>query len=140
MSAASNYLENELLDHVLRGAAGAWTAPTTLYVGLFKNTSGIAATNLEANTKTDEVTNGNGYSRQTVTFSVASNGSTSNTATLTFGPATADWGTITHIAILDSATVGAGNVLFWSSIATSKVIDNGDTFQITATNLTVSLA
>ena len=37
MSAASNYLENAVLDHVLGGTA--YTQPTTLYLGLFTNDS-----------------------------------------------------------------------------------------------------
>ena len=32
MSAMSDYLENEILDHIL--ATGAYTMPTTVYVGL----------------------------------------------------------------------------------------------------------
>ena len=31
MSAMSDYLENEILDHIL--GTGAYTAPTTVYVG-----------------------------------------------------------------------------------------------------------
>lgn len=137
MSAASNYLENELLDHVLRGAAGAWSAPATVYLGLFTNTSTNAAANLEANIKTDEV-GGTGYTRQSVSFAVAASGSTSNSATITFGPAGSNWGTVTHVAVMDAST--SGNVLFWGAIASTKTIDSGDTFQITSGNLTISLS
>ena len=38
----------------------------------------------------------------------------------------------------DSA--GAGNVLFYGALTTSKTIESGDTFQITAGNLSVTLA
>ena len=125
----------------MRGAAGAWNAPTTVYVGLFTNTSGNAATNLEANTKTDEVSiSGTAYARQSVAFAAAASGSTTNSATITFPAATANWGTVTHIAILDNDTEGAGNVLFWGAVSASKQIDSGDTFQITAGNLTVTLS
>ena len=137
MSAASNYLEGELLDHVLRGASGAWTAPTTLYVGLFVNTSGNAATNLEAGTLTDEVSGGS-YVRKTITFNAASSGTSASAATVTFDAATANWGTVTHVAILDAST--SGNVLFWGAVTTAKTIETGDTFQITAGSLTISLA
>lgn len=129
---ASNYLENELLDHVL---SSSYTRPTTLYVGLFKNNASVAA-NLEANIKTDEVS-GNGYSRRTVTFGAAANGSASNNAIVTFSPATANWGTISHVAIMDAST--GGNVLFWGAVTVPKLIDTGDIFQIAVNNLTVTL-
>lgn len=135
MSAASNYLENKVLDHVLKNTA--YTQPSNLYVGLFLNTSGNAAANLEAGTLTDEVSGGS-YARQTATFSAASGGSASTSATITFPAATANWGTITHVAVMDSLTTG--NVLFWGAVTTSKTIETGDTFQITSGNLTISLA
>jgi hypothetical protein len=137
MSAASNYLENKVLDHVL--TATSYTAPGTRYLALFTNTSGNAATNLEAGTLTDEVsTSGTAYSRQTVTFAAASSGTSATNATVTFSAATANWGTITHVAVMDAST--SGNVLFWGAVTTSKTIETGDTFQVTSGNLTVSLA
>lgn len=139
MSAASNYLEQKILDHVLRYASAPYTAPTTLYIGLFKNTSGNAATNLEAGTLTDEVSGGS-YARKTVTFGAANatTGVIATNATVTFDEASATWGTITHVAIMDALT--AGNVLFWGAVTTSKLIEAGDTFQITSGSLTITLA
>ena len=135
MSAASNFLENKILDHVLKNTA--YTQPSSLYVGLFTNTSGNAATNLEAGTLTDEVSGGS-YARQTATFAAASGGTAATSATITFPTASASWGTITHVSVLDNST--GGNVLFWGAVTTSKTIDSGDTFQITSGNLTISLA
>lgn len=137
MSAASNYLENKVLDHVL--TATAYTQPTTRYLALFNNTSGNAATNLEAGTLTDEVsTSGTAYARKAATFAAASSGTSATNATVTFDAATASWGTITHVAVMDAAS--GGNVLFWGAVTTSKTIDTGDTFQVTSGNLTISLA
>jgi len=137
MSAASNYLENKLLDHVL--TATAYTQPSTRYLALFTNTSGSAAANLENGTLTDEVsTSGSAYGRKTVTFGAASGGSSATNATVTFDAATANWGTITHVAVMDAAT--AGEVLFYGAVTTSKTIETGDTFQVSSGNLTISLA
>jgi hypothetical protein len=137
MSAASNYLENKVLDHVL--TATAYSQPSTRYLALFTNTSGNAATNLEAGTLTDEVsTSGTAYGRETVTFAAASGGSSATNATVTFDTATANWGTITHVAVMDAET--SGNVLFWGAVTTSKTIETGDTFQVSSGNLTISLA
>ena len=137
MSAASNYLENKVLDHVL--TATSYSAPATRYLALFTNTSGSAAANLEAGTLTDEVTtSGSAYGREAVTFAAASGGSSASNATVTFDTATANWGTITHVAVMDAET--SGNVLFYGAVTTSKTIETGDTFQVSSGNLTISLA
>ena len=134
MSAASNYLENKVLDHVLRNTA--YTQPGNLFIGLY---TGNALTNLEAGTLSDEVsTSGTGYVRKAVTFGNASSGTATNSVTVTFDPATLNWGNITAIAILD--TVSSGNVLFYGNLTTAKLIETGDTMQFVTNNITVSLA
>jgi hypothetical protein len=139
MSAASNYLEDKLLDHTLRYSTAPYTGASTLYLALFNNTSGNALANLEAGTLTDETsTSGTAYSRKAVTFAAASSGTSATNATVTFDAATASWGTITHIAVMNAST--AGNVLFYGAVTTSKTIDTGDTFQVSSGNLTISLA
>ena len=137
MSAASNYLENKVLDHVLR--VTSYSQPAGLWLALFNNTSGSAAANLEAGTLTDETsTSGTAYARKAVTFAAASSGSSATSATVTFDAATANWGTITHVAVMDAET--SGNVLFYGAVTTSKTIETGDTFQVSSGNLTVALA
>ena len=137
MSAASNYLENKVLDHVLR--VTSYSQPAGLWLALFNNTSGSAAANLEAGTLTDETsTSGTAYARKAVTFAAASSGSSATSATVTFDTATANWGTITHVAVMDAAT--SGNVLFYGAVTTAKTIETGDTFQISSGNLTIALA
>jgi len=138
MSQASDYLEDKLLDHVLRNTA--FTSPTAVYVGLFTegDSAGDNTDLLEEGTLTNEIS-GNGYARKAATFSAASGGSITTSGNITFDPASGgNWGTITHIAILDAAS--SGNVLFYGALTTSKTIEDGDTFQITAGNLTVTLA
>ena len=131
MGAASNYLENKLLDHVLTSTA--YTQPSR-YVALFTSDPG------ETGSYTGEIsTSGTAYARQAVTFAAASSGTSATNATVTFPTATASWGTITHVAIVDGSTAGAGNVLFYGAVTASKTIDTGDTFQISSGNLTVSL-
>jgi hypothetical protein len=137
MSAASNYLENKVLDHVLR--VTSYTQPSGLWLALFTNTSTNAAANLEAGTLTDEIsTSATGYGRKTVAFAASSSGSSATSATVTFDAATANWGTITHVAVMDAST--SGNVLFYGAVTTSKTIETGDTFQVSSGNLTISLA
>ena len=135
MSAASNYLEDKVLNHVL--TATAYPQPGGRWLALFTNTSTNAAANLEAGTLTDEISGGS-YARKPVTFAAASSGTSSTNATVTFDTATGNWGTITHVAVMDSLT--GVNVLFWGAVTTPKTIETGDTFQVSSGNLTVSLA
>lgn len=142
MSAASDYLEDKVLDHVLRYSTAPFTGPTTVYVALFNNTSTNAATNLEAGTLTDEVsTSGTAYARQSVTFAASSGGTIASNATVTFPTATGSgFGTVTHLALMDGDTVGSDNVLFYGELATSKTVGVDDTFSIASGSLTVTLA
>ena len=140
MSAASNYLEDKVLDHTLGEGARNFTSPAALYVALFSGTTTTLA-NLEAGTLTDEISSsGTAYGRQAINFSAASGGTAASNGTVTWSTATANWGVVTALAIVDGNTVGAGNVLFYGNLSVAKQIDLGDTFQIASTNLTVSLA
>ena len=137
MSAASNYLENKVLDHVL--TATAYTAPANRFLALFTGTAVDVLGRLEAGTLSDEVTtSGSAYIRKAVTFAAASSGSSATNATVTFDAATSNWGTVTCIAIMDA--VSSGNVLFYGAVTTAKTIETGDTFQVSSGNLTVALA
>jgi hypothetical protein len=144
MSALSDSIENKLLDHSLGTAS--YTAPAAVYVGLFTSdpSTGSTSENLEAGIMTNEVSGvGTGYLRQIVTFDAASGGSATTSATVTFPTATADWGTITHVAVIDSLqtdSAGQGEVIYYGLLDTAKIIETGDTFQITTSNLTITLA
>jgi len=128
MAEFSNYLENALINAVLRNTS--YTSPTTVYVGLYTTDP------TDADTGT-EVTGGS-YARTSVTFGAPSNGVSTNSADVTFPTATAGWGTVTHIGIHDAST--SGNLLFHTPLDTSKTIDSGDIFKITSGNLSVTLA
>jgi hypothetical protein len=130
MSAASDYLENKVLDHFL-GTAST-TAPTNVYVALF------TADPTDADSGTEVTTSGTAYARQTATFSAASSGSTSNSADIEFSQATANYGTVTHFGIYDAST--AGNLLFHGALTSSKTIETGDVFKIASGNLTITVA
>lgn len=133
MTALSNYLENELLDHAL--GVGSFTMPTTVRVALFDTTASLA--NLEAGTLTGEVTGGS-YARQTPTFSASSGGATSNTGALTWTNMPAV--TVRFAAIMDSATAGAGNVLFYGQFGADRVVTAGESLTVAVGDLDVTLA
>jgi hypothetical protein len=128
MSEMSNYLENGLLNAVLRNTS--YSSPTTVYVGLYTTDPG------EGNTGTE--ISGNSYARKDVTFNAPSNGVCTNSAAVEFAQATGSWGTVSHVGLLDAIT--SGNLLFYTDITTSKTIESGDIFKIAAGSLSVTLA
>lgn len=144
MAAMSDYLENKLVDHILRGTS--FTAPTNTYVALFT----AAPSDSGGGT---EVTGGS-YARVTMSaagatwantqasgtgVSSGTGGQTSNSAAITFPSPTANWGTITHFGIFDASS--AGNLLFHGALTTSKTVNNGDAApQFNAGALTITLA
>ena len=145
MSDASTYTENRTLDFWLKANSQSTSAPGTVYLALFTgsaDSAGQAAatvTNLEEGVLTDEVaTAGTAYARQSVAFGTISNGTVATSGTVTFPTATADFGTVSHVAVMDAST--SGNVIFYGDLTSAKLIESGDTFQITAGSLTITLA
>lgn len=137
MSAFSDYYENQIINHMLRNQA--FTPPTTVYIALFTSTTG-----LEANSGvTGEVSGGN-YARQAVTLTAASGGASENNADVTFPTASASWGTVTALAIVDhptNTTWGTNvNVLMYGTLTASKAVGNGDTFKVLSGDLDVTVS
>jgi len=129
MSAMTDYLEDKLLNHTFRNLA--FTPPTTVYLALFTAAPGETGGGTEVS--------GGDYARQAITFGAPSpSGTIKNSADITFPTATADWGTITHVAIMDAAT--AGNMLVYGALTVQKVVGTGDIFRVTTNNLTVTFA
>lgn len=122
---ASDYLEDKLLDHAL--GTTSFTRPTPIYVGLYT----VAPSDVAGGT---EVTGGS-YARQTATFAAASGGSAANNANIDFTGMPAC--TVSAVGIFDGLT--GGNLLFWSTLATSRALLAGDTVRISTGALVVTL-
>ena len=134
MTALTNYTENNLINHIFHTAS--FTKPTTLYIGLI-----TTLTDGEAGTVT-EVTGGS-YTRiarnplDANWAASVTDGTTSNTAVITFPAATADWGTATHFGIWDAQT--NGNLLIYASLTNPRTITNGTTPSFGAGALTFQI-
>jgi len=128
MADMTTYLKNELVDHVLRNAA--YASPNALYVALFTTATGDDGSGTELSA--------GGYARQALTVDAPSDGATANTSAVTFGPATEDWGTVTHCAIYDAET--NGNMLMHDALSTSRPIGDGDELEFAAGDLDVVFA
>lgn len=127
----SNTYEARILDWV--NNVGTPTRPSGTFVALY-----TSAPNTETGGGT-EVANAGAYARTAVTFGAASGGSASNSAEVTFPTATANWGTVSHLAITDSGTYGGGNIIWSGPLTASKTVETGDTFKITVGSLTLAL-
>jgi hypothetical protein len=127
MAEMSNYLENALVNATLRNTS--YTSPTTVYVALYTTDPTDADTGTEVS--------GNGYTRQSVTFSAPSNGATSNSSAVEFPQATGSWGTVAYIGLRDASS--SGNLLYHTALDASKTIATGDVFRIAIGSLAVTL-
>lgn len=129
----SNYLENELLDHVFKQTA--YACPTTIAIALSTadpsdSGANIAEPGAGAYGRVKCATDG-------ADISAASAGETANVGALTFPQATASWGTITHMAIYDATA--AGNMLAYGTLTTSRDVTTGDTVRFAAGDLDISM-
>ena len=130
MSGFSDYLEDKVLEHVFGG--NAFTAPSTLYVALYT----VAPSDTGGGTEVS----GGAYARQTATFTVSGTNPTtaSNTAAIEYPTATADYGTVVAVGVLDASS--SGNLLAYSTLDSSKVVSSGDVFRFNAGDLDITLA
>jgi len=128
MSAMSDYLENEILDHIL--GTGAYTMPSTVYVGL-------STGSFNDDNSGTELT-GNGYARESIAFAAAASGTASNSGAVEFSAATGSWGTVSHFGLFDAST--SGNLLIHGALTASKVIDTGDILKIAVGDMDITAA
>lgn len=126
MAAKSEYLEVNLLNHVLR--ATAFAPPSAVYLGAFT----VAPTDAGGGTEIS----GGSYTRQTVTFGAPSGNQVSNSAEVLFPIATASWGTVVHFGIFDAPS--AGNLLYHTSLGAPRTIAVSDQLRVPAGQLIVA--
>lgn len=143
MAAMSDYLENKLIDFLLRGQT--FTAPTGLYVGLL--------TAAPSDTGGGTEVSGNAYARQNLapsltnwagtqaaastTASSGTSGTTSNNVAITFPTPTASWGTVTAFGVYDA--LSGGNLLFYGNLNIAKTINQGDTVTFPISSLSFQI-
>lgn len=129
MAALTNYLEDKLLDHVLRNIV--YTPPATIYLALFTT----ATTDAGGGT---EVTGGS-YVRKAVTFVVAGAagaGHRENSVAVEFTNMPA--ATVTHGAFYDALTVG--NMLLHGALTASQTLAAGANLRFSIGEIDVFLS
>ena len=126
MGSITSFLANELLDHSLNKAT--FNPATTLYLILATADPTDAATGASCN----EVPNSGSYQRTAIGFAAASGRVIDQSGDVTFPQATGAWGDVTHWAIADSQTYGAGNVYAHGAFNETKSIVSGNTPSVDA--------
>lgn len=128
MPGISVFLENKFMNYIFRSEF--YSKPTTLAIAL------CTGAPVEENTGATipEVVNNFNYVRQNLppgdsNWFTVQNGIVANSKAITFSPAGGNWGTITHVAILDDANYGAGNLLFFGPLSGNIDITNGIQFR-----------
>jgi hypothetical protein len=126
MTDFSDFLENELLDHVFRNSS--YTPPAAVYLALYTS----APTDAGGGTQVS----GSGYARQAITFGAASGGAISNTSAVAFTASGGNFGAVVAVGIFDALTTG--NLLAWKAIS-SVTINDGDTLNFPIGDIDVTL-
>lgn len=132
MTQFSDYAEEAILNWMF--TAGAVTRPSAWYLALFTASPSDSGGGTEVGA-------GVNYSRQAITFgSVSSPGGTiSNSAAITFGPASnAGFGTVTHVGVFDAST--SGNLLMYGALTSSQTVAAGNSLQFGVGQLTLTVA
>lgn len=123
----TNTFETTVLTWLL--TAGSATRPTQWHVGLFTSDptdTGTAGTEVS----------GFGYARTAVTFTIGGDTAT-NSAAVEFPVASGgNFGTVTHIGVMDAST--GGNMIVHSALSVAKAINDGDVFRIPAGDLDIT--
>lgn len=128
MGSISDYLENELLDHVLK--VGAYTVPTNIYVALSTTDP------LDTGAGISEPVGGSYARVQCNNWSTAANRSSANSTAVNFPTATGSWGTLTHFALFDA--ISGGNMLAHGALGTPRTISSGQSIGFAIGTIIVS--
>jgi hypothetical protein len=131
---ASDRTERYILEHLV--GKNAWAMPTA-YAALCTAGPGDAGSGSGIN----EVANSNNYARKSTAgadWNVAAAGAIDNANAITFNQASGSWGTVTHFALVSSATWGEGYVICHGDLTTAKAIGNGDTPSFAAGDLDIT--
>jgi hypothetical protein len=146
MAQMSNYLESGLLNYLFRSNTNAWAKPPIVALALCSGVPDDAS----VGNNLPEVPNVGGYARKDLfapangtwteisqQFGAQSSGMIDNVSTITFPTATADWGWVSGIAIVDSGTYATGNVLMWGKLFSAREVKTNDTVSFSASALKI---
>ena len=127
MGSLTDYAENRALNQFFNSSQAVGG---TVYMVLCTADPTDAATGASCS----EVANANNYARKTITFGAPSSRRVTQNAQVDFNQASGAWGTVSHWAISDSATWGAGNILAHGAFTSSFSPVSGNTPRMKASS------
>jgi len=133
MGSLSNYAETAVSGHLNTNAA--YTPAATLYLALATADPTDAGTGASMN----ECANTGSYARTAIAFGAAASRRVTQSGAVNFPTASGGWGTVSHWAILDSATHGAGNVLAYGAFGTPKSVVSGNSPTVATAEIYVEI-
>jgi|GEM_PF-1161176 len=126
---------NDVIDAVLRAVDPAWRSGATRYISLHTASPGAGG-----DQTTNEATFGS-YARVAVTaatgFAAAFAGASDNTGLIQFPECSSGSNTVTYVAI-GTASSGAGQLLYFGALTSSRDISTGIQAQFAISSLTVT--
>jgi len=134
MTDFGDYIESEIIDWIFDGTQFD-SPPTDVYVGLHTGAPSDDGSDNEISTSST------GYSRTAVStgsgWNQPSANKAKNAAEITFGPATSDWGDVSHFTIWDSQT--GGNNFVNADLNDTRTIKTDDEARFAAGELTFTV-
>lgn len=139
MASLSDYAEAKVADHIFR--TSSFTKPSGLWIALCTSApsdSSTGSTIVEPST--------GGYARYSMgapadatwTRASSTTNAVANAAAISWTASGGNYGTISHVAIVDAST--AGNVICHGALTASKTINDGDTFTLAIGALSITFA
>ena len=122
----SDDLANKVANATLRNQS--YTSPATVYAALYSTAPTVS-------TAGTEIT-GNGYSRQSVTFSAPSAGLATSNVAVNWSCTGNNWPVVVAFAITDAST--SGNIMYFKSVS-SRNVQVGDTLTLDSGDLTIDI-
>ena len=124
----TNYLANRLVKATVGDVS--YTAPDKVYLALYTEDPTKAGI---GDSEVDQAS----YTRKEVTFTEPVDGVSTNSGKIEWGTATSNWGNVSFIGVLDSAS--SGFMLYFTALDNAKEILSGDQFIIDVNKLKLTL-
>ena len=128
----TRYARKAVLDHML--GRSEYLFPANVWAALFSgdpSADGLLASEIALG----------GYARIGISSLMGdaslATGEITNTANIDFGPATEDWPNILFIGIMDSPTIGIGNMIYFGTAGVPRFVTNTSTLRIIVGGLIV---
>ena len=124
----TNYLANRLIKATVGDVS--YTAPDKVYLALYTEDPTKAGI---GDSEVDQAS----YTRKEVTFTEPVDGVATNAGKIEWGTATSNWGNVSFVGVLDSAS--SGFMLYFTALDNAKEILSGDQFIIDVNKLKLTL-